>query len=109
MDAEIKAKCEQQLLVIQDMRRAQAVADNDYFKVLVCLSYEYLKGDDVNMSLSLLNQCAPAYFKDVQPRQMREDPLYCGVVILLAEMVQKKGLVEYVQGGLTPTQAPGLA
>ena len=40
MDTEIKAKCEHQLLVIQDMRRAQSVADNDYFKVLVCLSHE---------------------------------------------------------------------
>lgn len=109
MDAEIKGRCEQQFKILQDLRRTMSIDNNSYYKCLVCLSFEYINGDDINYGLFLLNQCPPVYFKEVQFRQMKEDAMYSDTVVRLAALVQRRGLVEYISDSLTPTQQPGLA
>jgi len=108
MDQEIKNKCEEQLKFLTELKRTGSILDNDRYKVLVCLAYEYIKGSEVNTGLYLLNQCSPEYFKEPQMQQMKADQMYSDVVVKLAAAILSLGLIDFTVG-LTPTQPPGVA
>lgn len=84
------------------------IPDNEYYKCLVSLSYEYFADGDVTTGLALLAICDHDYFRGVQLMQMKEDRVYQAMVIYIAERLIEKGVASLYDVP-PPTQAPAKA
>lgn len=90
---------------IDEIHSQGVMPDDVYYKVMVCLAYEYIQADDHQMGFLLINRCPPEYFEKTQVLQMQEDPSYRDVVVLMAYKLIQLGVVTGDTEVFKPTQA----
>lgn len=97
------------LATIEKINKSGAMERQVYHKCLVSLAYEYILADATQEGLIQLSRVPPAYFKDYQLDQMREDSMYSDLVVLLSYRLIQMGVVDGSDEVVVPTMAQAQA
>ncbi len=96
------------LEVLEQLHDGHGIDDAVYHKCLVCLVADCFRNAAVASGLELLKKVPVSYYREQQPLQLQQDPLYAVTAAYVAEVLVAQG---YVDEGLVPiaTQAPAEA
>jgi len=89
-----KEHIDHSLKVVENLKAQKVMADDVYYKCIVSLAYEYLLDGAQQEGLQQLMRVPISYYKEVQPKQMKEDHMYRDLVVLLSFKLIQLGVVE---------------
>lgn len=106
MDADFEKKVEESISAVTKMYRDKILPEEDYYRCMVSLAYEYAIGDKVLQAASIAQGIPRDYYQKVQHQQMLEDPNYAYISYSLALALFQAG---YVHIGEIPAPTMGAA
>ena len=106
MDQELRAATIEAVKALKGLAADGSLEQNHLYKGLVSLALIFAEGNDLPWVTKLLLEVPVEYYRNVQPGQMLEDPIYAEVCTELARLVILYALVDM---GPVINQAPGVA
>ena len=94
MSPELKRQSLELLAEIKAGRQAGIFDEATYQKMVVCIAYEFIVGDEVEEGTQMLLMVPVSYYRDIQPKQMVEDKNYAELVKILARKLVFHGKVD---------------
>lgn len=88
-----KAVVDEHLQVLKTLRLEGQIDDSSFYKMVVCLSSEYIATGEYREAYELIQTLPKGYFLQVQKQQMIEDPEYSEVATEIARCLVEAGLV----------------
>lgn len=88
-----KENVDQHLLALKTLKAEGKLDDSSFYKMVVCLSSEYIAAGEPHSALALLQSIPKGYYEEVQRQQMLEDSEYAEVAVEIAKRLVEAGVV----------------
>jgi hypothetical protein len=108
MPEDLRKRLDDTYAAMRDMFSKGQIEANTYYKTLVCIAYEYAMDEELDVAVSLLDECAVGYFGAPIMEQMDADPAFLEVATVLANALVEHGVVSLAPSAES-TQTPAEA
>jgi hypothetical protein len=105
---EMQKQIDDQVAAVTRLHREGQIDDNVFHKCMVAIAYEYAVRDEPLRAAGIIQSIPVEYFREVQMKQMQEDPSYCLVAFACAQRLVADGII-HMGPKFTVNQGPASA